>query len=147
MLLFHVGGFLILYILMRVQKWLPFNPAEQTAVAPDLSFNTAVSFITNTNWQNYGGESTLSYLVQMLGLTHQNYLSAATGIVLAMALIRGFARHSVRTVGNFWVDVTRCTLYLLIPFCVPYALFLVWQGIPQTLGPYVTATTLEGIQQ
>jgi len=147
MLLFHVGGFLILYVLMRVQAGLPFNPAEQSAVAPDLSFNTAVSFITNTNWQNYGGESTMSYLVQMLGLTHQNYLSAATGIVLAMALIRGFARHSVRTVGNFWVDITRCTLYILIPICVPYALFLVWQGMPQTLGPYVDATTLEGAKQ
>jgi len=147
MLLFHVGGFLILYVLMRVQQWLPFNPAEQTAVAPDLSFNTAVSFITNTNWQNYGGEGTMSNLVQMLGLTHQNYLSAATGIVLAIALIRGFARHSVRTVGNFWVDVTRCTLYVLIPICVPYALFLVWQGIPQTLGPFVDATTLEGAKQ
>jgi potassium-transporting ATPase potassium-binding subunit len=147
MLLFHVGGFLILYALMRVQQWLPFNPAEQTAVAPDLSFNTAVSFITNTNWQNYGGESTMSYLVQMLGLTHQNYLSAATGIVLAVALIRGFARHSVQTVGNFWVDVTRCTLYILIPLCVPYALFLVWQGMPQTLGNYIDATTLEGAKQ
>jgi potassium-transporting ATPase potassium-binding subunit len=147
MLLFHVGGFLILYVLMRVQQWLPFNPADQSAVAPDLSFNTAVSFITNTNWQNYGGESTMSYLVQMLGLTHQNYLSAATGIVLAMALIRGFARHSVRSVGNFWVDITRCTLYILIPICVPYALFLVWQGMPQTLGPYVDATTLEGAKQ
>jgi K+-transporting ATPase ATPase A chain len=147
MLLFHVGGFLILYVLMRVQAGLPFNPADQSAVAPDLSFNTAVSFITNTNWQNYGGESTMSYLVQMLGLTHQNYLSAATGIVLAVALIRGFARHSVRTVGNFWVDITRCTLYILIPICVPYALFLVWQGIPQTLGPYVDATTLEGAKQ
>jgi potassium-transporting ATPase potassium-binding subunit len=147
MLLFHVGGFLILYVLMRVQGFLPFNPAEQTAVAPDLSFNTAISFITNTNWQNYGGESTMSYLVQMLGLTHQNYLSAATGIVLAIALIRGFARHSVRTVGNFWVDMTRCTLYILIPICVPFALFLVWQGIPQTLGPYVDATTLEGAKQ
>jgi K+-transporting ATPase ATPase A chain len=147
MLLFHVGGFLILYVLMRVQASLPFNPAEQTAVSPDLSFNTAVSFITNTNWQNYGGESTMSYLVQMLGLTHQNYLSAATGIVLAIALIRGFARHSVRTVGNFWVDITRCTLYILIPICVPYALFLVWQGIPQTLGPYVDAATLEGAKQ
>jgi potassium-transporting ATPase potassium-binding subunit len=144
MLLFHVGGLLILYVLMRTQASLPFNPAEQPAVAPDLSFNTAVSFITNTNWQNYGGESTMSYLVQMLGLTHQNYLSAATGIVLAMALIRGFARHSVRSVGNFWVDVTRCTLYVLLPICVPYALFLIWQGIPQTLGPYVEATTLEG---
>jgi K+-transporting ATPase ATPase A chain len=106
-----------------------------------------VSFITNTNWQNYGGESTLSYLVQMLGLTHQNYLSAATGIVLAVALIRGFARHSARTVGNFWVDVTRCTLYVLLPLCVPYALFLVWQGMPQTLGPYADATTLEGAKQ
>jgi K+-transporting ATPase ATPase A chain len=147
MLLFHVGGFLILYALMRLQAGLPFNPAGQSAVAQDLSFNTAVSFITNTNWQNYGGESTMSYLVQMLGLTHQNYLSAATGIVLAMALIRGFARHSARTVGNFWVDVTRCTLYLLLPICIPYALFLVWQGIPQTLGAYVDATTLEGAKQ
>src|ERR1700761_2736020 len=147
MLLFHVGGFLILYVLMRLQQWLPFNPAEQSAVAPDLSFNTAVSFVTNTNWQAYGGESTMSYLVQMLGLTHQNYLSAATGIVLAMALIRGFARHSMRTIGNFWVDITRCTLYVLLPICVPYALFLIWQGIPQTLGPYIDATTLEGARQ
>src|SRR3974390_1337910 len=147
MLLFHVGGFLILYVLMRVQGVLPFNPAGQTAVAPDLSFNTAVSFITNTNWQNYGGEGTMSYLTQMLGLTHQNFLSAATGIVLAVALIRGFARHSAKTVGNFWVDITRCTLYILIPICVPYALFLVWQGMPQTLGPYVDATTLEGAKQ
>jgi potassium-transporting ATPase potassium-binding subunit len=147
MLLFHLGGLFIIYALMRLQAFLPFNPAEQTAVSEDLSFNTAVSFITNTNWQNYGGESTLSYLVQMLGLTHQNYLSAATGIVLAIALIRGFARHSVRTVGNFWVDVTRCTLYVLLPICIPYALFLIWQGIPQTLGPYVDATTLEGAKQ
>src|SRR5271166_6407492 len=147
MLIFHLGGLFIIYALMRLQAFLPFNPAEQSAVSEDLSFNTAVSFITNTNCQNYGGESTLSYLVQMLGLTHQNYLSAATGIVLAVALIRGFARHSVRTVGSFWVDVTRCTLYVLIPICVPYALFLVWQGIPQTLGPYVDATTLEGAKQ
>ena len=101
MLLFHVGGFLILYALMRLQGVLPFNPAEQSAVAPDLSFNTAVSFITNTNWQNYGGESTLSYLVQMLGLTHQNFLSAATGIVLAVALIRGFARASMQDGRQF----------------------------------------------
>jgi K+-transporting ATPase ATPase A chain len=147
MLLFHVGGFLILYALMRLQAGLPFNPAEQSAVAEDLSFNTAMSFITNTNWQNYGGESTMSYLVQMLGLTHQNYLSAATGIVLAIVLIRGFARASFKTVGNFWVDVTRCTLYVLLPICVPFALFLVWQGIPQTLGAYVDATTLEGAKQ
>jgi K+-transporting ATPase ATPase A chain len=147
MLLFHVGGFLILYTLIRTQALLPFNPAGQGAVEEGLSFNTAISFITNTNWQNYGGESTLSYLVQMLGLTHQNFLSAATGIVLALALIRGFARHSARTVGNFWVDITRCTLYLLLPICIPYALFLIWQGIPQTLGPYVDVTTLEGAKQ
>ena len=147
MLLFHVGGFAILYALMRLQSLLPFNPAGQSAVAPDLSFNTAVSFITNTNWQNYGGESTMSYLVQMLGLTHQNFLSAATGIVLAVALIRGFARTSARTIGNFWVDITRCTLYVLLPICVVAALFLVWQGMPQTLGPYVEATTLEGAKQ
>src|SRR5437667_780523 len=147
MLLFHVGGFLILYALMRLQGVLPFNPADQSAVPADLSFNTAVSFITNTNWQNYGGESTLSYLVQMLGLTHQNFLSAATGIVLAIALIRGFARASMRTIVNFWVDITRCTLYVLLPICVVYALFLVWQGMPQTFGPYVEATTLEGAKQ
>ncbi len=147
MLFFHVGGFVILYALMRFQAVLPFNPMEQSAVAPDLSFNTAASFITNTNWQNYGGETTLSYLTQMLGLTHQNFLSAATGIAIAVALIRGFARSSVRTVGNFWVDVTRTTLYVLLPICVVYALFLVWQGIPQTLGAYVDATTLEGAKQ
>jgi potassium-transporting ATPase potassium-binding subunit len=146
-LLFHVGGFLIIYGVMRLQAVLPFNPAGQGAVAEDLSFNTAISFITNTNWQNYGGESTLSYLVQMLGLTHQNFLSAATGIALAVALIRGFSRASARTVGNFWVDVTRTTLYVLLPICVVYTLFLVWQGIPQTLGEYVEATTLEGAKQ
>jgi K+-transporting ATPase ATPase A chain len=147
MLLFHFGGFIILYALMRFQAGLPFNPAGQSAVGEDLSFNTAMSFITNTNWQNYGGESTMSYLVQMLGLTHQNFLSAATGIVLAIALIRGFARHSAQTVGNFWVDMTRCTLYILIPICIPYALFLVWQGVPQTLGPYIDAATIEGAKQ
>jgi K+-transporting ATPase ATPase A chain len=147
MLFFHVGGFLILYGLLRLQALLPFNPAEQSAVAEDLSFNTAISFITNTNWQNYGGESTMSYFVQMLGLTHQNFLSAATGIVLAVALIRGFARASARTIGNFWVDITRCTLYVLMPICIVYTLFLVWQGIPQTLGAYVEATTLEGAKQ
>jgi potassium-transporting ATPase potassium-binding subunit len=147
MLLFHVGGVLIIYGLMRLQAFLPFNPAGQGAVAEDLSFNTAISFITNTNWQNYGGESTLSYLTQIVGLTHQNFLSAATGIALAVALIRGFARHSARTVGNFWVDVTRCTLYILLPICIVYSLFLVWQGTPQTLGDYVEATTLEGAKQ
>src|SRR5258705_7211133 len=147
MLFFHIGGFLILYALMRVQALLPFNPAEQSGVAAALSFNPAISFITNTNWQNYGGESTLSYLAQMLGLTHQTFLSAATGIVLAVALIRGFARSSMKTIGNFWVDVTRCTLYILLPICIVYALFLVWQGIPQTLGAYADAATLEGTKQ
>ena len=147
MLLFHVGGFLVIYGVMRLQALLPFNPQEQSAVAADLSFNTAISFITNTNWQNYGGESTLSYLTQMVGLTHQNFLSAAAGIALAVALIRGFSRSSMRTIGNFWVDVTRCTLYVLLPICIVYALFLVSQGMPQTLGPYVEATTLEGARQ
>ena len=147
MLLFHVAGFLILYAVLRLQDLLPLNPQEMAAMPPDLSLNTAISFLTNTNWQNYGGESTLSYLAQMLGLTHQNFLSAATGIALALALIRGFSRASAQTVGNFWVDVTRCTLYVLLPLCIPYTLFLVWQGIPQTLGPYVDATTLEGAKQ
>jgi K+-transporting ATPase ATPase A chain len=146
-LFFHVGGFLIIYAVMRLQAVLPFNPAGQAAVAEDLSFNTAMSFVTNTNWQNYGGESTLSYLTQMVGLTHQNFLSAATGIALAIAMIRGFSRSSMKTIGNFWVDVTRCTLYVLLPICIVYALFLVWQGIPQTLGAYVDATTLEGAKQ
>ena len=147
MLLFHVGGFVILYALLRLQRVLPFNPQDMPAVPPDLSFNTAISFLTNTNWQNYGGESTLSYLTQMAGLTVQNFLSAATGIVLAVALIRGFARASAHTVGNFWVDITHCTLYVLLPICIVYTLFLVWQGIPQTLGPYVDAATLEGGKQ
>ncbi|HWM49191.1 MAG TPA: potassium-transporting ATPase subunit KdpA [Xanthobacteraceae bacterium] len=147
MLLFHVGGFVLLYALMRLQAVLPFNPARMPAVASDLALNTTVSFLTNTNWQNYGGESTLSYLVQMMGLTVQNFVSAATGIVLAVALIRGFARASARTIGNFWVDITRCTLYVLLPVCVVFALFLVWQGMPQTLGPYVDAATLEGARQ
>jgi K+-transporting ATPase ATPase A chain len=147
MLLFHVAGFVILYGLMRFQDVLPFNPAGQSDVAPDLAFNTAVSFITNTNWQNYGGESTMSYLVQMLGLTHQNFLSAATGIALAVALFRGFARASARTVGNFWVDLTRVTLYVLLPICVVGTLVLVWQGVPQNLSPYSEATTLEGAKQ
>jgi potassium-transporting ATPase potassium-binding subunit len=147
MLLFNAVGFLLLYGLMRLQASLPLNPADMSVVAPDLAFNTAVSFVTNTNWQNYGGESTMSYLVQMLGLTVQNFVSAATGIVLAVALIRGFARASANTIGNFWVDVIRCTLYILLPICVIMALFLIWQGVPQTLGPYVDATTLEGAKQ
>ncbi len=146
-MLFHIGGFIIMYALLRLQGLLPLNPAGQGAVEQGLAFNTAASFITNTNWQNYGGESTLSYLTQMLGLTHQNFLSAAAGIAIAVAVIRGFARNSIRTVGSFWVDVTRCTLYILLPICLVYALFLVWDGIPQTLGAYVEASTLEGAKQ
>jgi K+-transporting ATPase ATPase A chain len=144
MLLFHGFGALLVYLVLRFQGNLPYNPVGMGPVAPDLSFNTAISFITNTNWQNYGGEGTMSYLSQMLALAHQNFLSAATGIVLALVLIRGFARHSVKTIGNFWVDITRCTLYILLPICVVFTLFLVWQGIPQTLGGYVNAATLEG---
>jgi K+-transporting ATPase ATPase A chain len=147
MLLFNAAGFLILYGLMRLQASLPLNPAEMSAVAPDLAFNTAVSFVTNTNWQNYGGESTMSYLVQMLGLTVQNFVSAATGIALAVALIRGFASASANSIGNFWLDITRSTLYVLLPICVIIALFYVWQGMPQTLGPYVDAVTIEGGKQ
>ncbi len=147
MLLFNAAGFIAVYGLMRLQAVLPFNPAEQSAAAPDLSFNTAVSFATNTNWQNYGGESTLSYLTQMVGLTTQNFVSAATGIALAVALIRAFARASGKTVGNFWVDLTRCTLYILLPISIVAALVLVWQGVPQNLGSYVDATTLEGAKQ
>ena len=122
MLLFNAAGFLCVYALMRLQGLLPLNPAGMSAVAPDLTFNTAVSFATNTNWQNYGGESTLSYLTQMAGLTTQNFVSAATGIALAVALIRGFARASAKTVGNFWVDLTRCTLYVLLPLSIIGAL-------------------------
>jgi len=147
MLLFNAAGFLVVYGLQRFQAMLPFNPADQSAVPADLSFNTAVSFATNTNWQNYGGESTLSYLTQMVGLTTQNFVSAATGIVLAIALIRAFARASANTVGNFWVDLTRCTLYILLPLSIVGALILVWQGVPQNIGAYVDATTLEGVKQ
>lgn len=147
MLVFHALGFVSLYAILRLQDGLPLNPMGQAAVAPDLALNTAVSFVTNTNWQNYGGESTLSYLSQMLGLTPQNFLSAATGLALAVALTRGFARASSRTVGSFWVDLTRCTLYVLLPLCIGLTLFYVWQGMPQTLGASVDATTLEGARQ
>ena len=147
MLLFNAAGFLLAYALQRFQAVLPLNPAGMSAVAPDLSFNTAVSFTSNTNWQNYGGESTMSYLTQMAALTTQNFVSAATGIALAIALIRAFARASAKTVGNFWVDLTRCTLYVLLPLAFIGALFLVWQGVPQNVGPYVDATTLEGATQ
>jgi K+-transporting ATPase ATPase A chain len=144
---FSLASFLVLYFLQRLQGVLPLNPAGMTAVEPNLAFNTAVSFPTNTNWQNYGGESTMSYLVQMAGLTVQNFMSAAVGIAIAVALIRGFARASVKSIGNFWVDLTRCTLYILLPLCIVLTLAYVALGVPQTLGAYVSATTLEGAQQ
>ncbi|TIT63200.1 MAG: potassium-transporting ATPase subunit A, partial [Mesorhizobium sp.] len=147
LLLFNLAGFLVLYFLQRLQGSLPYNPAGMSAVDPALAFNTAASFMTNTNWQNYGGESTMSYLVQMAGLTVQNFVSAATGIAIAIALIRGFARASGKSIGNFWVDMTRATLYVLLPLCIVLTLVYVWLGMPQTLGPYVDATTLEGARQ
>ena len=147
MLAFSIAGFLALYAILRLQAYLPLNPQGFVGMAPDLAFNTAVSFVTNTNWQNYGGEGTMSYLVQMSGLAVQNFLSAATGIALAVALIRGFARREAHAIGNFWVDMTRATLYVLLPISILLALFLVWQGVPQTLGPSVEATTLEGARQ
>ncbi len=147
MLVFKVMGFLLAYALLRLQTVLPLNPAGQSAITPDLAYNTAVSFLTNTNWQSYGGESTMSNGSQMLALTVQNFMSAAAGIAIAMAFVRGFARKSSKTIGNFWVDLTRVTLYALIPLCIVYTLFLVWQGVPQTLGGFVDAATLEGAKQ
>lgn len=147
MLAFTFAGFVVLYGLQRLQNVLPFNPASQDAVSPDLAFNTSVSFITNTNWQSYVPETTMSYLVQMAGLTVHNFVSAATGIALAVALVRGFARRSAQTIGNFWVDMTRCTLYILLPAAIVVALVFVWQGMPENLGAYTEATTLEGAKQ
>lgn len=147
LLFFNLAGLLVLYALQRLQGSLPYNPAGMTAVEPGLAFNTAASFMTNTNWQNYGGESTMSYLVQMAGLTVQNFLSAATGIAIAIALIRGFTKASGKSIGNFWVDMTRCTLYLLLPLCIVLTLVYVYLGIPQTLSAYLDATTLEGARQ
>ena len=133
--------------MQRLQNFLPLNPQGFDAVPPDLAFNTSISFITNTNWQNYGGETTMSHLTQMLGLTVHNFLSAATGLAMAFALVRGFARSSATTVGNFWVDVTRVTLYLLLPISIVVALVFVALGMPQTLAGSVDATTLEGAKQ
>jgi len=143
LVLFNVLGAVVVYALQRVQYFLPLNPQHFTAVSPDSSFNTAVSFVTNTNWQGYSGESTMGYLVQMAGLAVQNFLSAATGIVVAIALIRGFARHTVKTIGNFWVDLTRSTLYLLLPVAAVLALLLVSQGVIQNFDGYKDATTVE----
>jgi K+-transporting ATPase ATPase A chain len=147
MLLFNFAGLVFLYALQRLQHLLPLNPQAFGPVAPETAFNTAVSFTSNTNWQSYAGESTMSYLVQMAGLTVQNFLSAATGIALALVLIRGFARHSAQTLGNFWVDLIRTTLWVLLPLSLVLALVLVWQGVPQNLQAYVNATTVEGTSQ
>ena len=144
LLAFHLAGIVALYALQRLQNVLPLNPQQMDAVAPDLALNTAVSFATNTSWQSYAGETTLSNLTQIAGIVVQSFLSCASGIAVAIALVRGFARRSARTIGNFWVDMTRVTLYVLLPLCVVATLILVWQGVPQTLGPYVSATTLEG---
>lgn len=147
LLAFNLLGFLLLYAILRAQEWLPLNPAGLPAVPADLAFNTAVSFMTNTNWQAYGGETTLSHFSQMAGLTVQNFLSSATGIAVLAALVRGFARRSSRTVGNFHSDLIRATLYVLLPLALVSALVLVWQGVPQTLLAHVDATTVEGGRQ
>ena len=147
MLAFNFAGFVLLYLIQRFQDLLPLNPAGMPGLGPELAFNTAASFVTNTNWQAYGGESTMSYLTQMAGLAVQNFVSAATGVAIALAVIRGFSRKSMKTLGNFWVDMTRTTLYVLLPVCVIGTLALVWQGVPQNFDAYVTATTLEGAQQ
>ena len=147
MLAFSVAGFLILYGVQRLQGLLPLNPRGFDAVPPDLAFNTAISFITNTNWQNYAGETTMSHLTQMLGLTVHNFVSAATGLAMAFALVRGFARSSATTVGNFWADLTQITLYILLPIAVLGAVLLIALGVPQTLTGSVDAATLEGAKQ
>ena len=143
MLLFNLAGFLVLYLVQRIQQWLPLNPQGFGPVTPDSSFNTAVSFVTNTNWQGYSGETTMSYLTQMIGMTKQNFTSAATGLALLALIIRGFSRHSAKTLGNFWVDLTRSTLYILLPLALVLSLVLVSQGASQNFSPYVNARFLQ----
>ncbi len=147
MLAFSAAGFASLYAILRLQAWLPLNPQGFDGVAPDLAFNTAISFLTNTNWQAYGGETTMSHFSQMAGLAVHNFLSAATGIALAIAVTRAFARASASTLGNFWVDVTRATLYVLLPVAFVVALGFIASGAPQTLAGSFEATTLEGAKQ
>ena len=146
MLLFSVVSMLVLYLIERIQLWLPFNPQKLAGVAPDLAFNTAASFTTNTNWQAYTPETTMSYLTQMAGLAYHNWMSAAVGIALAIAFIRGVARREQKTIGNFWVDITRCTLWVLLPFCLLGSLVLVSQGVVQNLKPYDTAKLVDPYQ-
>jgi K+-transporting ATPase ATPase A chain len=147
MLAFSVVGFVTLYLIQRLQNFLPLNPQGFDPVAPDLAFNTSVSFITNTNWQNYSGETEMSHLTQMLGLTVHNFLSAATGLAMAWALVRAFSRSEAKTIGNFWADLTRVVLYVLLPISIVGAIALILCGVPQTLLPWVDATTLEGAKQ
>jgi potassium-transporting ATPase potassium-binding subunit len=146
-MLFNVLGLLVVYVLQRLQAQLPLNPQHLAAVSADSSFNTAVSFATNTNWQGYGGETTMSYLTQMLGLTVQNFVSAATGIAVLAALIRGFARNGAAAIGNFWVDLTRSTLYILLPLAFVLAVVLVSQGVVQTFSPYPTAELVQSVER
>src|SRR5450830_719657 len=143
LLLFNFVGLLFVYALQRLQFWLPFNPQGMLNVSSDSSFNTAISFVANTNWQGYSGESTMGYLTQMLALAVQNFVSAATGIAVAFALIRGFFRHGMSSIGNFWVDMTRSCLYVLLPLSLIVALALVSQGVIQNFKPYQEASTLE----
>ena len=143
MMVFNIVGLVAVYVIQRVQGFLPLNPAGLGAVAPDLAFNTATSFATNTNWQAYGGETTLSYLTQMIALTVQNFVSAATGMAILVALIRGIARHNTQTIGSFWVDLVRTTLYILMPLAIVLSLLLVSQGVVQTFSPYVTANLVQ----
>jgi K+-transporting ATPase ATPase A chain len=147
MLLFETVGVLLTYFIQRTQNHLPLNPAHQGAVDPALSWNTAVSFASNTNWQNYGGETTMSYLTQMVGLVYHNFISSAVGIVLAVAVIRGLTRRSGRSLGNFWVDLTRCVLYVLLPICFFFALILIWQGVPDNFHAYAHVTGIQGFAQ
>ncbi|MFY9861030.1 MAG: potassium-transporting ATPase subunit KdpA, partial [Candidatus Cybelea sp.] len=147
MLAFSVIGFIYLYVLLRTQKWLPFNPQHVDNMAPDLAWNTAVSFLTNTNWQFYSGEQAMSYLSQMAGLAWHNFVSAAVGIAVAVAVVRGLVRTSVKTLGNFWVDLTRCSLYVLLPIAVIFGLFFVSEGIPQNFHANATVHSIEGFTQ
>ncbi|SKA17644.1 potassium-transporting ATPase subunit KdpA [Consotaella salsifontis] len=146
-LAFNAAGWLMLYAVLRLQGVLPWNPQGLPGLSPDLAFNTAVSFVTNTNWQAYGGETTMSYFSQMVGLTVQNFVSAATGIAVGAAVIRGFFGRETRGIGNFWIDLIRSVLYVLLPLSILFGLFLVWQGVPQNLTHYVDVTTLEGAKQ
>ena len=143
---FTLAGVVVVYLLQRLQVWLPLNPQGMAAVSPDSSFNTAISFVTNTNWQGYGGESTMSYLTQMLALTVQNFVSAALGMAVVVAMIRAFARQGVDTLGNFWVDMTRGTLYILLPLSIVLAVVLVSQGVVQTFSAYQTAPMVESVE-